>query len=64
MPFNSSRSLKATSLVPSSDVPSGASTWMIHSPMSSLGTNSRPTIRFNGNVKRAVTTDRPMMRPG
>ena len=24
----------------------------IHSPMSSLGTNSRPTMRFNGNVSR------------
>ena len=64
MPFSSSRSLKAISLVPSSDVPSGASTWTIHSPMSSLGTNSRPTMRFSGIVSRAVTTEIAMMMPG
>ena len=64
MPLSSSSSLKATSLVPSSDVPSGASTWTVHSPMSSLGTNSRPTMRFSGNVSRAVTTEMPMMMPG
>ena len=28
--------------------PSGASTWTVHSPMSSFGTNSRPTMRFSG----------------
>ena len=64
IPCSSSSSLKAISVVPSSEVPSGASTWTVHSPMSSLGTNSRPTIRLNGKVSNAVTTDIPMMMPG
>ena len=61
IPLISLRSWNPISLVPSSDVPSGVSTWIVHSPMSSFGTNSRPTIRFSGNVIRKVTTDTPMM---
>ncbi len=44
MPLMSFSSLNATSVVPWSDVPSGASRWIVHSPMSSVGTNSRPTM--------------------
>ena len=51
MPLTALSSLNATSVEPSSDVPSGASRCTIHSPMSSSGTNSRPTMRFNGNAQ-------------
>ena len=64
MPSSSSSSLKAISVVPSSDVPSGASMWTVHSPMSSLGTNSRPTMRLSGTVSRTVTTEMAMMAIG
>ena len=47
--------------MPGSDVPSGASRWIVHSPMSSFGTNSRPTIRLSGIASRAVTTEMAMM---
>ena len=64
MPWSSSSSLKAISWVPASDVPSGASACTVHSPMSSLGTNSRPTMRLSGIVRSATTTEMPMMAAG
>ena len=64
IPLNSLRSCSPFSVVPASDVPSGMSRWIVHSPMSSTGTNSRPTIRFNGNIIRKVTTDAPMIIAG
>jgi hypothetical protein len=36
----------------------------VHSPMSSAGTKSRPTMRFSGNVSRAVTVAMATMMPG
>ena len=64
MPLSSSSSLNATSVVPASEVPSGASTWTVHSPMSSLGTNSRPTMRLSGNVSANVTSETAMIANG
>ena len=61
IPSSSLSSANPISLVPASEVPSGVSKWIVHSPISSFGTNSRPTIRFSGNVSRKVTTDTPMM---
>ncbi len=62
MPLISLSSLNAISVVPASEVPSGASAWIVHSPMSSLGTNSRPTMRLRGIVSNAVTTEIAMIR--
>ena len=64
MPLSSFSSLNAISVVPSSDVPSGVSMWIVHSPMSSFGTNSRPTMRLSGNSASAATTEMPMIDAG
>ena len=64
MPLISLSSLNDTSVVPSSEVPSGASTCTVQSPMSSLGTNSRPTIRLSGKVSSTVTTEIAMISVG
>ena len=64
MPCRSFSTRNASSSVPSSEVPSGESMCTVHSPMSSFGTKSRPTIRFSGNVSRNVTTEIAMMTPG
>ena len=63
MPLSSFSSLKRDLVVPSSDVPSGVSRWIVHSPMSSFGTNSRPTIRFSGKRRTAPSTTEIAMMP-
>ena len=56
-------------LEPSSDVPSGASRCTVHSPMSSVGTNVRPTIAFKRKRRQehghgdADDRDRMVERP-
>ncbi len=44
-------------------MPSGVSMWIVHSPMSSFGTNVRPTIRLSGNVMRNTPIEIAMTTP-
>ena len=56
--------LRAISVVPSSDVPCGVSMCTVNSPMSSFGTNVRPTIAFSGNVSANTSSEMPMIAIG
>ena len=47
----------AISPCPRATFPPGASACIVHSPMSSFGTNSRPTMRLSGIAASAVSTE-------
>ena len=64
MPLSSLTRPSAIAVEPSSDVPSGASRCTVHSPMSSVGTNVRPTIAFSGNVVRNTARAMPTIATG